>query len=732
MRSRPPLELWGGSECTVHRLGDRFHDQTVLNGHERRSDDLAMFAALGLTTLRYPVLWERIAPADPAACDWRWTDARLARIRALGMTPVAGLVHHGSGPAYTSLVDPAFPDKLAGYAARVAARYPWIEAYTPVNEPLTTARFSALYGHWHPHARDHPTFLAALLNQVRGVVAAMRAVRRVNPAARLVQTEDLGKTFSTRALAYQARFENERRWLTFDLLTGRVGPGHALWDYIEKGGLDGAFRSFQDDIAADPCPPDVIGINHYLSSERFLDHRLARYPREAHGGNEFHRYADVLALRVLTNGPDGPERLLMQAWRRYRRPMAVTEAHNGCTRKEQMRWLLEVWEGAEAARAQGADIRAVTAWALLGSFDWNSLLTRMVGHYEPGVYDLRGDAPRETAVAHMLRALAAGRRPDHPVLDMEGWWHRPDRLHFPPVAVRRAPPRPPRRAPAPRRLLIVGKTGTLGGAFAPLCVQRGLPHVLASRQDADITDPRSIARTLEEHRPWAVINAAGYVRVDDAETAPEPCRRDNEIGAGTLAKACAGAGIPLVTFSTDLVFDGAKKAPYVEDDPVAPLCVYGRTKAAAERAVLASCPQALVIRTSAFFGPWDDHNFVTLTLRALGRGESVAAAQDSVVSPTYVPHLVDATLDLLIDGAAGLWHLSNEGAVSWAELAQEAAGRAGLPRELVRPVPRAEMPWRAKRPAYSALASRRGRLMPPIEAALDAYFQATGARERAA
>src|SRR5262249_35416523 len=141
------LELWGGHEYTVNRVAGAYHDQTVRSGHQRRIDDLDRFAALGLKALRYPVLWERVAPRTPDAFDWAWTDARLSRIRELGMRPIAGLLHHGSGPGYTSLLASDFPVRFARYARAAAERYPWIDDWTPINEPLTTARFSALYGH---------------------------------------------------------------------------------------------------------------------------------------------------------------------------------------------------------------------------------------------------------------------------------------------------------------------------------------------------------------------------------------------------------------------------------------------------------------------------------------------------------------------------------------------------------------------------------------------------------
>jgi dTDP-4-dehydrorhamnose reductase len=152
------VEVWGGVECTVNRIGDRYVDQIELCGHASRLEDLDLLAGLGIRALRYPVLWERVAPNNLADADWSHTDRSLNKLREDGIIPIVGLVHHGSGPRHTSLLDPEFPPKLADFALAVAERYPWIESYTPINEPLTTARFSCLYGHWYPHARDDKSF----------------------------------------------------------------------------------------------------------------------------------------------------------------------------------------------------------------------------------------------------------------------------------------------------------------------------------------------------------------------------------------------------------------------------------------------------------------------------------------------------------------------------------------------------------------------------------------------
>ncbi|SNS33074.1 dTDP-4-dehydrorhamnose reductase [Noviherbaspirillum humi] len=703
------LELWGGLECTVVRIQDSYRNQIEETGHHRRLQDLDAIAALGIRTLRYPVLWETVAPDRPEACDWRWHDARLQRLRELGIAPIAGLVHHGSGPRYTSLLDPAFPDLLARHAERVAQRYPWITRFTPVNEPLTTARFSALYGHWYPHGRDVATMLRALYHECRGTLLAMRAIRRVTPEAQLIQTEDMGKVFSMPNLRHQADYENERRWLSFDLLCGRIDRRHSWHQaFLEAGISEAQLAEFVDA----PCAPDIIGINHYLTSERFLDRRIRDYPEPFHP-NGHPRYVDVQAVRVpQVDGLTGPDLRLREVWERYRLPIAVTEVHHGGARDDQLRWLKQVWDAAAGLKQEGVDMRAVTVWSLLGCVDWNSLLIERNGFYESGAFDVRCDPPRATAVAGAVKSLAHTGDFDHPALDGLGWWQRDDRYLAP--VPREGEPRVIRTH---RKLLITGSTGTLGRAFARICESRHLQHELLGRADMDIADPASVQAALLRHRPWAVINTAGYVRVADAAKEPERCFRENSVGAEVLAKACAELGIPYVTFSSDLVFDGSLGRPYVESDAVAPVGIYGQSKAEAERRVLQACPDhALVIRTSAFFGPWDRHNFVHLALREVAAGRPFEASDGVMVSPTYVPDLVHSTLDLVTDHEKGIWHLANPGMVSWYEFARQAAQQAGLDPGLVR---RSADAGRA----VTALSSERGLILPGFTNALQRYFR---------
>jgi dTDP-4-dehydrorhamnose reductase len=239
----------------------------------------------------------------------------------------------------------------------------------------------------------------------------------------------------------------------------------------------------------------------------------------------------------------------------------------------------------------------------------------------------------------------------------------------------------------------------------------------------DIAAASSIEAALDQFEPWGIINAAGYVRVDDAEREPERCLRENRDGPALLAQVCARHGLSLVTFSSDLVFDGGKREPYLESDGVSPLNVYGRSKAEAEELVLERLPEALVVRTSAFFGPWDEYNFITVALRVLAAGERFLAAEDAQVSPTYVPELVNATLDLLIDGERGIWHLANQGATTWAGLARLAAEREGLDAGLVEARRTEALGLAAARPLYTVLGSERASLLSPLEDAVERYFR---------
>lgn len=712
------MEFWGGMECTVNRLGHTYHDQLKATGHDVRDDDLKRIADLGIHTIRFPVLWERCVERVGDRPDWSWVDRRLELMQRLSLRPIVGFLHHGSGPRDIDLLDDAFATRFADFCAAFAERHPWISHYTPINEPLTTARFCGLYGFWYPHHSNTESFLRMLLNQCDGIRSAMRAIRAINPEAQLIQTEDLGKVFSTPFLRYQAEFENKRRWLSFDLLFGRVDEDHPLWDFCLQDGDGELLESFVDD----PCKPDIIGINHYITSNRFLDERRERYPSHTHGSNGRHRYADIEAVRVGAEIVVGPKELLREAWDRYQTPLAVTEAHLSCTREEQMRWLKDIWKAAVELKESGIDMRAVTAWSLFGSYDWDSLVTQPRGHYESGVFDLRSShEPRPTALAPMIRALATQKYFDHPALDNSGWWHRPDRLLYPSVDLgvglrtNRAPHR------MKRQIVITGAKGMLATALAYCCDRRGLDFRLIAREDLELSDKDRLRDFLVHLKPWAIINAAGFNRIDQAELTPEICVRDNVEAPVALARFCEEENLRFVTISSDQVFDGLKTEPYIERDLPDPMNTYGRAKFLCEQEIMKVSDRALIIRSGCFFGPWDENNFLTRSLRLIAREAPVRAPGDILLSPTYLPHFCQALLDLLIDAERGIWHLSNSGIVSLAELVRMGAWRIGLDTALIQSKTAEEMQFLAKRPKLSALSSQRGQLLPSLDSALDDF-----------
>jgi dTDP-4-dehydrorhamnose reductase len=367
---------------------------------------------------RVPVLWERVAPTDPHARDFSEPQRRLDALRARGVEPIVTLLHHGSGPAYTDLLDPAFPLWFAEYAEAAARAFPWVRRWTPINEPLTTARFSTLYGVWFPNRCDERAFGRAMVNQTLAQQAAMRRIRSVIADAEFVITEDLQRyTAGDDGVAAYVAFLRERVWLSVELVAGRVGSEHPLTAYLtERCGVN-AFELavMQRDAAA----VDLVAFNHYPHSERYVF--------TAEDGST----GDVPAVYVAGEGSPAAGPLLRAAAERLRLPLALGEVHVNAPAPERVRWLAQHVADVEALRTGGVDVRAVGAWAAFGMVDWHSLLRRRDGVSEDGIYTFAGrvGVPQPTAVAGALRALTAGRGIDDG--GVRGWWERPERLRSP-------------------------------------------------------------------------------------------------------------------------------------------------------------------------------------------------------------------------------------------------------------------------------------------------------------
>ncbi len=424
--------VWVGPECSFLTVGDWACDQLALTGHDRRIEDLDLLAELGATGIRLPVLWGR--GSGGRSTDWRWAEARVRRAVDLGLTPLLGLLHHGFGPAGHDPLGPDWPAAFGRFAGAVAARLP-AETFLPINEPLTTARFGALYGWWSPYARDPSIFASLLLAECRAWLEAARAIRAVRPAALLLVNEDVGRTVGTPGVASIVAHHNERRWLTFDLLTGRVDPSHPIWRRLA---LTREHRRTLDLLRREPIAPDVLGLDHYVTSDRFLDDRLDRYPDHTHALDGVAQYADVELARVGGEPMEGFTAAIRDAWERYGLPVALTEVQLAGEPHDQAAWWREAWTAADRSVADGIPVVAVTAWSTFGAYDWSSLLRRPCGAYEPGCFDVsQGGTPRRTALADVVATTARGAREGAELVG--GWWRRDDRALYPLASVEADP-----------------------------------------------------------------------------------------------------------------------------------------------------------------------------------------------------------------------------------------------------------------------------------------------------
>jgi dTDP-4-dehydrorhamnose reductase len=224
-----------------------------------------------------------------------------------------------------------------------------------------------------------------------------------------------------------------------------------------------------------------------------------------------------------------------------------------------------------------------------------------------------------------------------------------------------------------------------------------------TRAELDIADRAAVERALAEVRPDAVINCAAYTNVDGAEADEDGAARVNGEGAENVAAAAAAVGAFVVQPSTDYVFDGTKREPYVESDPTGPRSAYGRSKLAGEHATAQVNPRHAIVRTSWLFG-MDGKNFVETML---GLSGDLKVVDDQVGCPTYTGHLAEALVELAGGRLTGVVHVAGSGTCSWHDFAAEIFRQAAKGDVELRPCTTEEYPRPAPRPAYSVLASER-------------------------
>lgn len=276
------------------------------------------------------------------------------------------------------------------------------------------------------------------------------------------------------------------------------------------------------------------------------------------------------------------------------------------------------------------------------------------------------------------------------------------------------------------RLMITGAAGMLGQDLVAAAGAAGHDVVGLSRAQLDITDADAVAQALSAARPDVVVNCAAWTDVDGAEGDEAGALGVNGAGAGHLARTAAANGAWTVHVSSDYVFDGAKRSPYLESDRVGALSAYGRTKLAGERAVAQAAPEHhTIVRSSWLFGAGGPC-FPATILRLAADRDELNVVDDQVGCPTFTAHLASALVQIAARQPGGLLHVAGGGTCSWYEFAREIVAGAGLRCE-VKPCTTADMPRPAPRPAYSVLRSERADeapVLPQWRAGLAEYLTA--------
>jgi dTDP-4-dehydrorhamnose reductase len=262
------------------------------------------------------------------------------------------------------------------------------------------------------------------------------------------------------------------------------------------------------------------------------------------------------------------------------------------------------------------------------------------------------------------------------------------------------------------KVLLFGRTGQVGSALAEQAVAPAVVQSL-NRADVDLADSSAIDRVICQAQPDVVINAAAYTAVDRAESEPDEAYQVNAKAPGVMAQACLECQAVLVHYSTDYVFDGRGRQPYVEDSPTGPTGVYARSKLAGELAVMAAGGQAIILRTGWVYSH-DGRNFLNTMLRLAESGEPLSVVVDQVGSPTYAPDLATATWEIIdrfqaLSSACKprIFHATNHGKVSWHGFASALFERLGRDDVVVEAITTAMYPTAAPRPAYSVLSNER-------------------------
>ncbi|MBQ9253101.1 MAG: dTDP-4-dehydrorhamnose reductase [Clostridia bacterium] len=276
------------------------------------------------------------------------------------------------------------------------------------------------------------------------------------------------------------------------------------------------------------------------------------------------------------------------------------------------------------------------------------------------------------------------------------------------------------------RVLVTGVNGQLGWEVVQLLNQRGVPCKGVDVQDFDLTDGPAVKACVQEYAPDVVVHCAAYTAVDKAESEPEVCAAVNGDGTMNMVRAALSVGAKMVYISTDYVFSGKGEEPWTEDAPYDPQNVYGLSKVQGEIAVRSLMKRYFLLRTSWVYGI-HGKNFVRTMLRLGAEKSEIRVVDDQIGSPTYAADLARVICDLIPTEKFGIYHVANEGYMSWAHFARLILAGQGLKCRVI-PVPSSDYPTPAHRPLNSRLSSQKLREagvapMPTVENALGRFMQ---------
>jgi beta-glucosidase/6-phospho-beta-glucosidase/beta-galactosidase len=378
--------------------GLRSLDEYELTGHyDNWREDLDLAASTGAEMIRYGIPWYRVNPA-PDVWDWSWTDRVLEHLLSLGLTPIVDLMHYGC-PLWLEheFANPDYPRRVAEYAARFAGRYgDEIRFYTPMNEPLLNAMYCGEDGRWPPALTGDEGFVTLVRQLARGIVETQKALKDTIPDSVSVQVEATFRYVGGPEHEQRIAFLEQRTWIFYDLLFGRLGEDHRLYEYLAENGFsDRDFAYFEEH----PTEPDILGINYYphMTTTEFLS-----------GDGK----------RNAWSGTEGIEELIRGFHDRYDRPIFWTETSLSGAVEDRLRWLRDSLDLVHRLRDEGLPVVGYTWWPLFSLVDWayregEKPVKEYLWHM--GMFDLEPDegdsfVRRETPVVEAFRAATAQAR----------------------------------------------------------------------------------------------------------------------------------------------------------------------------------------------------------------------------------------------------------------------------------------------------------------------------------